>query len=37
MLLAKKGASLTEQIAGLIHDVSHTVFSHVIDRVVGNP
>lgn len=31
LLLKKYGASLTEQIAGLIHDVSHTVFSHCID------
>lgn len=28
------GGSLEEQIAGLLHDVSHTVFSHVIDYVV---
>lgn len=28
-ILRKKGASLEEQIAGLLHDVSHTVFSHV--------
>ncbi len=28
-----KGASLDEQIAGLLHDVSHTVFSHVGDFV----
>jgi HD superfamily phosphohydrolase len=31
LLLKKYGAPLTEQIAGLIHDVSHTVFSHCID------
>lgn len=30
-LLKKYGASLEEQIAGLLHDVSHTVFSHVGD------
>ncbi len=29
-------ASIEEQAAGLIHDVSHTAFSHTIDRVVGN-
>ncbi|MFH1644730.1 MAG: HD domain-containing protein [bacterium] len=30
-LLKKYGASLEEQITGLLHDVSHTVFSHVGD------
>lgn len=25
------GGSLEEQIAGLLHDISHTVFSHVVD------
>ena len=30
-LLRKAHASLDEQIAGLLHDVSHTVFSHVGD------
>jgi len=33
LLLRKFGASLEEQIAGLLHDVSHTAFSHVIDFV----
>lgn len=34
MLLARRlGASLPEQIAALLHDVSHTAFSHVIDYV----
>ncbi|MFF2878866.1 HD domain-containing protein [Gottfriedia sp. NPDC057991] len=34
MLLIKRlGGSLEEQIAGLLHDVSHTAFSHVIDYV----
>lgn len=32
-VLRLKGASLKEQIAGLLHDVSHTVFSHVGDWV----
>jgi hypothetical protein len=32
----KFGASLEEQIAALIHDVSHTAFSHVIDYVFGD-
>ena len=33
-LLKKFNASLEEQIAGLIHDVSHSVFSHCIDYVL---
>lgn len=38
LLLRKYGASLEEQVAGLIHDVSHSAFSHCIDYVlnVGN-
>ncbi len=36
MLLKRLGASEEEQIAGLIHDISHTAFSHVIDWVVGD-
>lgn len=34
-LLRRYGASLEEQIAGLLHDASHTVFSHVGDFLVG--
>jgi len=35
MLLARRlGAGLEEQIAALLHDVSHTAFSHVIDYAV---
>ncbi len=33
LLVRHLGASLKEQIAALLHDVSHTVFSHVIDFV----
>ena len=33
ILLRKKQASLEEQIGGLLHDVSHTAFSHVVDFV----
>lgn len=37
MLLIKKlGGSIEEQIAGLLHDVSHTAFSHVVDFVFVN-
>lgn len=36
ILLNKLGASEEEQIAGLLHDVSHTAFSHLIDWVVGD-
>jgi len=35
LLLKHLGASEEEQIAGLLHDISHTVFSHVIDWVFG--
>ena len=34
LLIRKLGGSLEEQIAGLLHDVSHTAFSHVIDHVL---
>ena len=33
ILLRLLGAPLEEQIAGLLHDVPHTAFSHVIDSV----
>ncbi len=33
-LLKSHGAPLLEQIAGLIHDVSHSAFSHCIDYVL---
>ncbi len=33
ILLKKFGASLKEQIAGLIHDASHTVFCHMEDYI----
>lgn len=36
LLLRKFKASLPEQIAGLLHDVPHTAFSHVIDFVFEN-
>ncbi|MCL4375652.1 HD domain-containing protein [Candidatus Marsarchaeota archaeon] len=37
LLLRKLGASLEEQTAGLLHDVSHTTFSHVVDGFLGDP
>lgn len=33
LLVQRLGGSLQEQIAALLHDVSHTAFSHVIDYV----
>ena len=36
LLLRKFNASLEEQIAGLLHDASHTAFSHIIDFVFNS-
>lgn len=33
LLLRRLGAPLREQVAGLLHDISHTAFSHVADFV----
>lgn len=33
LLVRQLGGAIEEQIAGLLHDVSHTAFSHVIDYV----
>ena len=35
LLLGRFGASIEEQIAGLIHDVSHSAFSHAIDYALS--
>jgi HD superfamily phosphohydrolase len=35
-LVRRFGGSLEAQIAALLHDISHTAFSHVIDYVVDN-
>ncbi|MDR6224751.1 HD domain-containing protein [Desmospora profundinema] len=37
LLIRRLGGSLQEQAAGLLHDVSHTAFSHLVDRVLDHP
>jgi hypothetical protein len=36
LLLRRYGAPLLEQIAGLLHDASHTVFSHVAENLFNH-
>ena len=33
ILLSRLGADRREQVAGLLHDISHTAFSHAVDFV----
>ncbi|KNG82099.1 hypothetical protein ANOM_010142 [Aspergillus nomiae NRRL 13137] len=37
LLVRKVGASVGEQVAGLLHDISHTVLSHDVDGVLSKP
>ena len=37
LALRQLKADLEEQVAGLLHDVSHTAFSHLVDWVIGDP
>jgi hypothetical protein len=36
VLLARLGAPRREQVAGLLHDISHTAFSHAVDFVYSS-
>ena len=36
LLLRRLGAGLKEQVAGLLHDISHTAFSHAVDFVFAS-
>lgn len=36
IIIQKLGGSLEEQVAGLLHDISHTAFSHVVDFLFKN-
>ncbi|KAJ0424959.1 hypothetical protein BJY00DRAFT_226678 [Aspergillus carlsbadensis] len=37
LLVRGQGAAIPEQVAALLHDISHTVFSHVIDFALSGP
>ncbi|KAH7311390.1 hypothetical protein B0I35DRAFT_438005 [Stachybotrys elegans] len=37
LIVRKAGAALDEQIAALLHDISHTVLSHVMDWALSQP
>src|SRR3954453_8759211 len=36
LLLRQLGADRREQVAGLLHDISHTAFSHAVDFVFSS-
>lgn len=36
LLLRRLGADPREQIAGLLHDISHTAFSHAVDFIISS-
>ena len=36
LLLRRLGAPRVEQVAGLLHDISHTAFSHAVDFIVSS-
>ena len=36
LLLRRLGADRREQVAGLLHDISHTAFSHAVDFVISS-
>src|SRR5262249_1962357 len=36
LLLRRLGAGRREQVAGLLHDISHTAFSHAVDFIVSS-
>ncbi|GAC1471182.1 MAG: HD domain-containing protein [Isosphaeraceae bacterium] len=36
LLLRRLGAGVREQVAGLLHDISHTAFSHAVDFIVSS-
>jgi HD superfamily phosphohydrolase len=37
LLVRRHGGAVAEQVAAVLHDVPHTAFSHVVDRVFENP
>ncbi|PYH44973.1 uncharacterized protein BP01DRAFT_357329 [Aspergillus saccharolyticus JOP 1030-1] len=37
LLVRSRGATLEEQVVALLHDISHTVLSHVVDWALSNP
>ncbi|KAL5343893.1 hypothetical protein BJX70DRAFT_352013 [Aspergillus crustosus] len=37
ILVRRVGATIEEQVAALLHDISHTALSHVIDHALSNP